>query len=436
MALITQKPKGTQDVLPKDIYKWETVEKTAKSVAFSYGFKEIRTPTFENTNLFDRSDDDTTDVVQKEMYTVTAKQPINKEKEASLSLKPEGTAGAVRAMIENGLLNEALPQKVFYITPCFRHEKPQAGRLREHHQFGCEMFGSASPYADAEIICLAKDYLDVLGLKNVKLFLNSIGCPTCREKYLTALKAYFSDRKSELCDTCNERLNKNAMRILDCKSPVCSEIAKNAPSILDYLCEDCSIHFDKLQQILTECNVPFFINPKIVRGFDYYTKTVFEFVTTDIGAQSTILGGGRYDGLVEEIGGNPTPALGFGSGIERVILTMESQGVEFLQPEKCAIYIAGLGENASLRITSLAKNLRNEGFHVECDLMGRSLNAQMKYANKIKAQYSLVIGDTELENKSAKLKNMQSGEQIEISLDNNFAQRFSDIYHANLFANE
>ena len=316
MANYIQKPKGTQDVVPNESYKWHTVERVVSETAEQFGFKEIRIPTFEETGLFVRSVGDTTDVVQKEMYTVSATG------DSSFTLRPEGTAGTIRAMLENGILNEGFPQRAYYILSCFRHEKPQAGRLREFHQFGCEMVGSASPYADAEIISLAKSVIDRVGLKNIQLNINSIGCPTCRANYHKALKEYFAGRKEELCPTCQDRLDRNPMRILDCKSPICSEIASKAPVILDYLCDDCREHFEKLQEILTLTGIEFSINPKIVRGLDYYTRTVFEFITTDIGAQGTVCGGGRYDGLIETLGGPKTPALGFGMGLERLIITM------------------------------------------------------------------------------------------------------------------
>ena len=416
-----QRPTGTQDVIPSESHKWQTIEKVCRETAEQFGFKEIRTPTFEDTGLFIRSVGDTTDVVQKEMYTVTAKG------DSEFTLKPEGTAGVIRAMLENGILNEGVPQKLFYITPCFRHEKPQAGRLREFHQFGCEMIGPSSPSADAEVIALAKGVIERLGIKDVTLHLNSIGCPKCRAKYHQALKEYFSDRKEELCHTCQERLDKNPMRILDCKSPICSDIAKGAPVILDYLCEDCDEHFKKLQKILSDMEIEFVIDTKIVRGLDYYTKTVFEFITNSIGAQGTVLGGGRYDGLVETLGGQPTPALGFGSGIERLLLTMESSGSEFIEKNTCDLYIASLGENAKSYAASLAPVLRDEGFYVEYDLMDRGLKAQMKYANKIDAKFTLVLGDNELESKQARLRQMDTGEETEITLDDKFCGRFQEV---------
>ena len=433
MELLTKRPKGTQDVLPNEAYKWQTVEKLAKETAEQYGFKEIRFPTFENTNLFKRSVGDTTDVVQKEMYSVTAKSPANSKEETSFTLRPEGTAGTVRAILENGLLNEAMPQKVFYLISCFRHEKPQAGRLREFHQFGVEMFGSSSPCADADVISLAKSFMDRLGLTGIELFINSIGCPECRTKYQNSLKAHFEARKDELCETCKDRLDKNPMRILDCKSPVCSEIGKDAPVILDYLCEECADHFEKLKANLTTMGIEFSINPKIVRGLDYYTKTVFEFVTTGIGAQGTVCGGGRYDGLVEQLGGQKTPALGFAMGLERLILTMQNQGCDFIPAKTCDLYIATMGEKAMQKAITLTKTLRDEGYWVEYDVMGRGLKAQMKYADKISASFSMVLGDNEIEANCARMKNMKSGDQYDISFDNTFIDNFSNIVVSDMF---
>jgi len=433
MALIAQRPKGTLDAVPAEAYKWNTVESIARETAELYGFKEIRTPMFEQTNLFERSVGDTTDVVQKEMYTVTAKTSQRGEKENSFTLRPEGTAGAARAVLENGILNEALPQKVYYIISCFRHEKQQKGRYREFHQFGVEMYGSSSPCADADVIALAQSYIDRLGLKGIELCINSIGCPTCRAKYHEALRAYFESKKSDLCETCLGRLEKNPMRILDCKSPVCSEIAKDAPVILDFLCEECSTHFEALKANLTAMEIDFTINPKIVRGLDYYTKTVFEFITTDIGAQGTVCGGGRYDGLIEEIGGPKTPALGFAMGLERLILTMDSQGCDYIQPRKCNLFIASMGNMALAKAVTLTKALRDEGFWVEYDVMGRGLKAQMKYADKINAEFSMVLGDNELETNKVNLKNMKTGEQIEIALDESFIDQFSNIQISNMF---
>lgn len=429
MSLSVQRPNGTEDVIPSQVYKWHTVELTARETAEKFGFHEIRIPTFEQTELFLRSVGETTDVVQKEMYTVSAK-------ESKFTLRPEGTAGTMRAMLQNGLLNEALPQRVFYILSCFRHERPQAGRLREFHQFGVEMAGSKSPSADAEVISLAKTIIDRLGLKNIELYINSIGCPECRKKYHTALKEYFSSRKDELCDTCLSRLEKNPMRILDCKSKICSAIAKDAPVILDYLCEECSDHFKTLQGYLTAMNIDFKINPKIVRGLDYYTKTVFEFVTTDIGAQGTVCGGGRYDGLIEELGGQPTPSLGFAMGLERLILTMQKQGCNFLENESCDLYIASMGENAHIKAMTLTQKLREEGYWVEYDVMDRGLKAQMKYSNKLKSKFTMIIGDDELSAGKAKIQNTETRDFTEINLDGDIVDAFSGVMIDYMFASE
>lgn len=421
MAINIKRPNGTEDVLPKDVYKWHTVEKITRDTAESFGFSELRFPTFENTDLFLRSVGETTDVVQKEMYTVKAK-------ETEFTLRPEGTAGAIRAMLQNGLLNEALPQKIFYIISCFRHERPQAGRLREFHQFGLEMAGSPAPTADAEVICLAKNILDRLGLKNIELHINSIGCPTCRAKYHEALKAFFEPHKDELCDTCKERLVKNPMRLLDCKSPEDREIANDAPVILDYLCEECSEHFAKLKKYLDNAGIAYTVDPKIVRGLDYYTKTVFEFITTEIGAQGTVCGGGRYDGLIEQLGGQHTPALGFGMGIERLLLVMDKQNCDYLSPKKCDIYFASMGDAALEKAMELTRRLREYGYCAEYDLMGRGIKAQMKYANKIGAVYTVVLGDNELADGKAKLKEMESGKETEILLNDKFTSNFENEY--------
>lgn len=410
MALITKAVKGTKDVLPGEIYKTQYIESTALDVAERFGFKEIRTPVFEHTELFQRGVGDTTDVVQKEMYTFDDKGG------RSITLRPEGTAGAARSFLENGLCNETLPQKVCYLTSCYRYEKPQAGRLREFHQFGVECFGAQSPLADAEIISLANTFFKELGVKDLTLEINSIGCPICRAEYHKALKTYFEGRKDELCDTCKDRLERNPMRILDCKSPVCSEIAKDAPVVLDYLCDECREHFEKVKSYLNAQNIAFKVNPRIVRGLDYYTKTVFEFISESIGAQGTVCGGGRYDGLIEELGGQKTPSLGFGLGIERLMLLMEAQGCEFPKESMPDLFIAALGEKAQLKAVEIANDMREEGFTCLYDVNGRGLRAQMKYANKLGAKYTIVLGDDEVESGIAKLKNMESGEETEIAL--------------------
>ena len=411
MALITKAIKGTKDVLPSEVYKNQYIEATCLTVAENFGYKEMRTPVFEHTELFQRGVGDTTDVVQKEMYTFDDKGG------RSITLRPEGTAGAARSFLENGLSNEALPQKICYLTSCYRYEKPQAGRLREFHQFGIECFGATSPLADAEMIALAKQIFDELGVKDLHLELNSIGCPTCRAEYHKALKEYFASRVDELCDTCRDRLDRNPMRILDCKSPVCSEIAKDAPVVLDYLCDECKEHFEKTKSYLDAMNIEYIVNPQIVRGLDYYTKTVFEFVADSIGAQGTVCGGGRYDGLIEELGGQHTPSLGFAMGLERLQLVMEAQGCEFPEQSRPDLFIVAMGDKATLKAVEIAKDMRDEGYSVVYDLNGRSLRAQMKYADKINAKYNVVIGDNEVDTKSAVLKDMATGEQSEISLE-------------------
>lgn len=411
MALVTKAIKGTKDVLPSEVYKNQYIEATCLTVAENFGYKEMRTPVFEHTELFQRGVGDTTDVVQKEMYTFDDKGG------RSITLRPEGTAGAARSFLENGLSNEALPQKICYLTSCYRYEKPQAGRLREFHQFGIECFGATSPLADAEMIALAKQIFDELGVKDLHLELNSIGCPTCRAEYHKALKEYFASRVDELCDTCRDRLDRNPMRILDCKSPVCSEIAKGAPVVLDYLCDECKEHFEKTKSYLDAMNIEYIVNPQIVRGLDYYTKTVFEFVADSIGAQGTVCGGGRYDGLIEELGGQHTPSLGFAMGLERLQLVMEAQGCEFPEPSRPDLFIVAMGDKATLKAVEIAKDMRDEGYSVVYDLNGRSLRAQMKYADKINAKYNVVIGDNEVDTKSAVLKDMATGEQSDISLE-------------------
>lgn len=418
MGVITKKIKGTEDVLPKDSYRWQFVEDVMRKESAAYGFKEIRTPVFEHTELFARGVGQTTDVVQKEMYTFDTKGG------ESVTLRPEGTAGAARAVLEHGLVNDSLPIKASYFVSCYRYEKPQAGRLREFHQFGLECYGTQSPVADAELICAAQSIFDRLGIKQLRLEINSIGCPTCRAEYHKALKEYFYGYKDELCETCNSRLEKNPMRILDCKSPVCSKIAQGAPKITDYLCDECKEHFASVQKYLDAAGVEYTVNPTIVRGLDYYTKTVFEFVTDFIGAQGTVCGGGRYDGLIEELGGKHLPSLGFAMGIERLLMLMDKQGIEIPQPSTCDLYVAVMGESASLKSFEIIKAVRSCGLIAETDIVGRGLRAQMKYADKIGAKFSMVLGDNEIEQGKAVIKNMSSGEQTEIVLDNTFAEKF------------
>lgn len=410
MATTITAIRGTQDVLPKESYRWQYIEKTLLDTAALYGYKELRIPVFEQTGLFQRSVGDTTDVVQKEMYTFDDKGG------RSITLRPEGTAGAVRCLLEHGLYNDALPVKACYVLSCYRYEKPQAGRLREFHQFGVECFGAPQAAADAEVIAVAHQAFERLGVRNLQLELNSIGCPTCRARYLEALRCYFEQYKDQLCETCKGRLERNPMRILDCKSPVCSNIAKDAPKMLDYICEECSRHFEGVKERLDATHVPYVINPTIVRGLDYYTRTVFEFVSTEIGAQGTVCAGGRYDGLVEEMGGPSLPSLGFAMGLERLLLLMDKQQLDFPQDRMPDIYLAPMGEQAAVAAAGYCQTLREEGFVAITDLNGRGLKAQMKYANKIGAAYTMVLGEDELTNGWAQMKNMQTGEQRRVSL--------------------
>ena len=408
MELITKAPKGTVDIVPGESEKWQVVEDVFKSEAALNGFQEIRTPVFEHTELFLRGVGDTTDVVEKQMYTFEDKGG------RSVTLRPEGTAGAVRAMLENGLYNAGYPVKLYYLTSCYRYEKPQAGRLRELHQFGVEMFGAAEPVADAQVIAMALSAFERLGLEDVGLQLNSIGCPECRKEYHKALKEYFTARKDQLCDTCLSRLERNPMRILDCKSPQCQEVAKGAPKITDYLCEDCRAHFQKVQEYLTALGIEFEIDPGLVRGLDYYTRTVFEFPSKSLGF--ALGGGGRYDGLVEEVGGKPTPGLGFGLGLDRILMALEAQKVEFPQPVRCELYIASMGEQAQRKAFQLLNELHRCGIPADTDVCGRGLKAQMKYAGKIGAKFTMVLGDNELEAGRAELKNMETGEKKTVSI--------------------
>ena len=404
-------PKGTKDVLPQESYKWHYVERTVRKVALDFNIKEIRTPTFEHTELFLRGVGDTTDIVNKEMYT------FNDKGDRSMTLKPEGTAGVARAFIENSLYANTQPTKMYYITPVFRYERPQAGRLREHHQFGIEYYGSESYMADVEVMCVAKTIFDRLGVKDLELNINSIGCPECRKKYNEALKAYLKGNFDKLCSTCKERYEKNPLRILDCKEEGCKAITAKAPVILDYLCDDCKLHHENVLKELDKLNIKYVVNPHIVRGLDYYTRTVFEFVSTSIGAQGTVCGGGRYNNLVEQVGGKPCPAVGFGMGLERLILTLESLGLSVGEEEVPTLYIASLSEKAKDMIMPFAMNLRQNGISVEIDLMDRAFKGQMKYANKIGAKYLLVLGDDELQTNEAKIKDMASGEETPIKLN-------------------
>lgn len=405
-------PKGTKDMLPQEAYKWHYVENIARETAAEFGFKEIRTPMFEHTELFLRGVGETTDIVTKEMYTFDDKGG------RSMTLRPEGTAGVARCFIENGLQQGVMPMKAYYIASVFRYEKPQNGRLREHHQFGVECYGSDSPSADAEVISLASTILKKVGLTQIELNINSIGCPECRAKYNKALKEYIGANLHLMCGQCQTRFEKNPLRILDCKEEKCKAITANAPKILDYLCDDCKAHFEKVQAILTSLGIPFKVNSGIVRGLDYYTRTVFEFVSTDIGAQGTVCGGGRYNNLVEEVGGKPTPAVGFGMGLERLLLVLENTNNLKAESETIDVYVASLGEEAQNQARKIVAQLRSEGIKAETDIMDRGIKAQMKYADRVGAKYVVVIGDEELQNGVVNIKNMQNGGTQSHSIEN------------------
>lgn len=407
--MITRRPKGTQDWYGSNMYKRTVIEEMARKLCRSYNIKEIITPAFEHTILFERGVGETTDVVQKEMYTFLDKG------DRSITLKPEGTAGAVRAYIENSLYAESQPTKLFYITQAFRYENPQSGRLRQHHQFGVEIFGSASPLAEIEIITLLMEFIKRLGLKNVKLHINSIGCKDCRKVYNEALLKYIRQHEDGLCGNCKERMDKNPLRVLDCKVPGCKEIMKNAPRTIDYLDDECKDHFEELQILLKDMDIPFEVDTGIVRGLDYYTKTVFEFINKD---GFTLCGGGRYDNLINEIDEKQDiPAVGFGFGIERIINELEAEGVSLPEEPSVDVYVGILGKESKSSAYKIVKGLRESGLIVETDYLDRSVKAQMKYANKIGARYTVIIGANELSAKKVNVKNMDTGEQVEVDLD-------------------
>ncbi len=403
-----QKPKGTRDILPEESFKWQIVEERLKKVLDSFNYKEIRVPVFEHTELFLRGVGETTDVVQKEMYTFEDKGG------RSITLRPEGTAGAIRAYIENGMGSLPSPVKLWYNMGMYRYENVQKGRLREFHQTGVELIGSGSYLADLEVIFLAKAFFDSLNIKNIKLTLNSIGCPTCRARYQEVLKGFIGKNLDQYCDTCKERFDRNPMRILDCKEEKCKRLNIGAPMMIDFLCDECKEHFENVKSVLDSAGVKYEIDPSIVRGLDYYTKTVFEFIDESTGL--TVLGGGRYDGLVEELGGVPTPAVGFGMGMERMLEMFDANNPDI--QEKCPdIYFLSVGNNESKKALELSNALRQRGLSVQNDIMERSFKAQMKYADRIGAKYLIVIGENELNSNTIKMKNMKSGEEKELELD-------------------
>ena len=409
--MLSKAPRGTRDILPKEVYKWQYVEKKFREICALYGYEEMRTPIFEHTEVFTRSVGDTTDIVQKEMYTFTDKG------DRQISLKPEGTAGTIRAFIESKLYADTQPTKLFYITPCFRYERPQAGRQRQFHQFGIEALGSDQPSIDAEVISLAVQFFNELGLKDLSVNINSVGCPHCIEEYNKKLKEYLDAKSDVLCDTCLERKEKNPMRVIDCKNPTCKENLHDIPFMIDYLCDDCKDHFNKLQEYLREMDIKFVVDKTIVRGLDYYRKTAFEIISNDIGSQSTVCGGGRYDGLVEQLGGpKGISGIGFGLGAERLLLTLENNNIEIENPKSTDIYIATIGDAAKTKSFGLIKSLRDNHISTDIDHLGKSLKAQFKYSDKINAKYTIVIGDDELAGDSATLKNMSTSEQTTVKI--------------------
>lgn len=409
--MLTKAPRGTKDITPKDAYKWNYVENKFREICSLFGYEEMRTPVFEHTELFKRSVGDTTDIVQKEMYSFTDKGGRD------ITLKPEGTAGVVRAFIENKLYADTQPTKLFYITPCFRYERPQAGRQRQFHQFGIEALGSDKPSLDAEVIALAVQFFTEVGLKDLAVSINSVGCPTCRAEYNARLKEYLDKKSDVLCETCLERKDKNPMRVIDCKNPTCKENLNDIPFMVDHICDDCKDHFEKLQTYLKEMDINFVVDKTIVRGLDYYKKTAFEIISNDIGSQSTVCGGGRYDGLVEQLGGpKGVSGIGFALGAERLLLTMENNNIEIENPYATDIFIVTIGDEAKTKSFKLLKDLRTNNISAENDHLDRSVKAQFKYSDKINAKFTIVIGDDELANDTATLKNMSTSEQTTIKL--------------------
>ncbi|MDY4129362.1 histidine--tRNA ligase [Peptostreptococcus porci] len=404
--MVISAPRGTKDITPKESYKWNFLENKFKEICSIYGYEEIRTPIFEHTELFKRGVGDTTDIVQKEMYSFVDKG------DREITLKPEGTAGVVRAFIEHKMNADAQPTKLFYITPCFRYERPQSGRQRQFHQFGVEAIGGDSPSLDAEVIALAMQFLNELGLNDLSVSINSVGCPVCRESYNRLLKDYLLQKSDVLCDLCNDRREKNPMRVIDCKNETCQANIVDIPLMADHLCEDCQKHFETLKEYLDEMEIRYSVDKKIVRGLDYYKRTAFEIISNDLGSQSTVCGGGRYDGLVELIGGpKGFSGIGFGMGAERLLLTLEANDIEIENPNRTDIFIVTIGEKAKLKSFSLLKELRKEHFSADKDHLDRSVKAQFKYSNKINSKFTIVIGDDELEKDEASLKDMETGEQ-------------------------
>ncbi|MDD4599790.1 Histidine--tRNA ligase [bioreactor metagenome] len=403
--MLTTGPRGTKDILPATVGYWRYIENTAREICSLFNYQEIRTPIFEHTELFLRGIGETTDIVEKEMYTFTDRG------ERSITLRPENTAAVVRSFLENKIYADSQPTKLFYIGPMFRYDRPQAGRFRQFHQFGIEALSAKGPAIDAEIIILAVQFLEKLGLQELKLYLNSVGCPTCRPVYRERLQDYLRNNLSDFCGDCQSRFGRNPMRILDCKNSRCGQLSQGAPEMADCLCEDCKDHFEGLKQLLSAANIEFKLNPRLVRGLDYYTKTAFEIQYEPLGAQSAVCGGGRYDGLVAECGGTDTPGIGFAIGMERVLLALEKQSLLPTIDNKLAIFVVTLGEQAKPFAFKLLCELRRSGITADMDFMNRSLKAQMKLANKCMASYVAIIGDDEAAQNKVMVKNMASGEQ-------------------------
>lgn len=408
--MLTTRPRGTNDILPNEIADWHHMEEVLRHVSRLYGYSEIRTPIFEHTELFQRGVGETTDIVEKEMYTFIDRG------ERSLTLRPEGTASAVRAYVENKLFAGPQPTKMFYLGPMFRYDRPQAGRYRQFHQFGVEVFGSRDPSIDAEVIAMAMDIYTRLGLKNLLVELNSVGCTKCRPLYRKELQKFLEKNKHKLCATCQERYDRNPMRIFDCKNENCQALLQDAPTIAELLCVECREHFEKVQEYLQAVDISFHLNPSLVRGLDYYVQTAFEIVARGIGAQSSIGGGGRYDGLVEQCGGPTIPGIGYAMGLERMLLTLQNQEVKKEKTENIDVFIATLGEKAHLKGAVLAQQLRHRDLYVEYDYLKRSLKAQLKAADRYQASYTIIIGEEELNNNQAVVRKMEDGSQASISL--------------------
>ena len=409
-------PRGTSDILPDQQQQWDYVKEVATTLAKSYGYRLLETPIFENTNLFSRGIGQTTDVVEKEMYSFEDRGG------ESLTLRPEGTAPVCRAYLEHGMHNLPQPVRMFYLCPIFRYERPQAGRYREHHQFGVECIGDIDPSIDAEIIVMAWELMNGLGLTNLSLFINTIGDSRCRPSYIEDLKLYYSEQIDKLCGDCRDRLSRNALRLLDCKKADCIKIADGAPQMLDHLCSDCLDHWHKLINHLDYLSIPYQVNQKLVRGFDYYTRTVFEIQPAEEGAQSNICGGGRYDGLMEQIGGPPTPGIGFGVGIERLIINLQRQNVSIPVSPPASVFVAHIGDEGKSMALMLSQELRQKNIDTIFGPSGRSLRAQMRYVNSANIPFAIIVGEQEVQKDVVILRDMAKGEQTELTIEDAIAK--------------